>query len=408
MIATLRLPAALLILVSLLPPAYAFEQGSLLVWLDPGRDIRELSRLADAYSKRTGVTVKVAAPEQGRRAFQQREVDNDGPDIYIGQHDDLTDWVLGGIVTAIEPRSAARTALAEPYWPVLTYNGVIYGYPLALEGTLQACNADLVDAPFDSWQAVWQAESSLARRNARPLLFDPSNLYLNYGLMTAQGGYLFGHDETGLINTRDVGLSSPAAITAVSYMQSMIEGGLLPERLTTDDVDKAFTTERAACVITAANALPDYEDAGIDLLVGPYPSLSGSPGHGFSEVTAAFINSATPNKTLSRQFVENLLLSEAGFEALTQALAPAAPLHEAALADWQDDQDWHAQAWSVWQSGEALPSVPAMGLYWMLGGAAIEAILNQQAPLQATLTEAVTQIGELAVIPEPVEAEKVE
>lgn len=405
MIAMLRLPAALLILVAVLTPAYAFEQGSLLVWVDPGRDIRDLTRLAEAYSERTGVTVEVAAAAQGRRAFQQREVDNDGPDIYIGQHQDVTDWALGGIVTAIEPRSAMRTELNEAYWPVLSHNGVIYGYPLAVEGALQACNADLVDAPFDSWQAVWQAESGLARQNARPLLFDPTNLYLNHGLMTAQGGYVFGRDQNGQLNTADVGLSKPAAITALSFMQSMIEGGLLPERLTTEEVDRAFTTERAACVITAANALPDYAEAGIDLVVGPYPSLSAQPGRGFSEVTAAFINSATPNKTLSRQFIENLLLSEAGFEALTQTLAPAAPLHPAALTEWQQDEDWHAQAWSVWQTAEPLPSVPAMGLYWMLGGAAVEAILNQQAPIQATLTEAAAQISQLAVIPEPVEEE---
>lgn len=405
MIATLRLPAALLILVALLTPAYAYEQGSLLVWVDPGRDIDELTRLAEAYSDRTGVTVEVAAPEQGRRAFQQREVDNDGPDIYIGQHQDLTDWVLGGIVNPIEPRSAARNAVNEAYWSVLSHSGVVYGYPLAVEGALQACNADLVDAPFDNWQAVWQAEASLARQNAQPLLFDATNLYLNYGLMTPQGGYVFGHDENGALNTQDVGLRDPAAVTALSFMQSMIEGDLLPGRLTTEDVDAAFTAERTACVLTAANALPDYEAAGVDLVVGPYPSLSGRPGRGFAEVTAAFINSATPNKTLSRQFIENQLLTEAGFEALAQTLAPAAPLHETVLADWQDDEAWHAQAWSVWQDAEPQPSVPAMGLYWMFGSAAVKAILEQQAPIQSTLAEAAAQIAELAVIPEPVEEE---
>ena len=408
MIATLRLPAALLILVSLLTPAYAFEQGSLLVWVDPGRDIDELTRLAEDYSDRTGVTVEVAAPEQGRRAFQQREVDNDGPDIYIGQHQDLTDWVLGGIVQPIEPRSAVRNAVNEAYWPVLTHEGVVYGYPLAVEGALQACNADLVDAPFDPWQSVWQAESELARQNARPLMFDATNLYLSYGLMTPQGGYVFGRDENGALNTQDVGLSAPAAITALSFMQSMIEGDLLPGRQTTEDVDEAFIAERTACVLTAANALPDYEAAGIDLVVGPYPSLSGQPGRGFSEVTAAFINSATPNKTLSRQFIENQLLSEAGFEALTQTLAPAAPLHEAVLAEWQDDEAWHAQAWSVWQTAEPQPSVPAMGLYWMFGSEAMKAILEQQAPIQSTLAEAAAQIAELAVIPVPVEDEEAE
>ncbi|PTY37388.1 hypothetical protein BGP77_12825 [Saccharospirillum sp. MSK14-1] len=408
MIATLRLPAALLLLVALMTPAHAFEQGSLLVWVDPGRDIDELTRLAEAYSERTGVTVEVAAPEQGRRAFQQREVDNDGPDIYIGQHQHLTDWAMGGVVTAIEPRSTLRNAINEPYWSVLTFQDVVYGYPLALEGAVQACNADQVDAPFDTWQAVWQAESSLARQNARPLLFDATNLYLNYGLMSAQGGYVFGRDEAGLLNTQDVGLSAPAAIAAMSFMQSMIEGDLLPARLTTEDVDDAFTADRAACVLTAANALPDYEAAGVDLLVGPYPSLSGQSGRGFGEVTAAFINSATPNKTLSRRFIEDALLSEAGFDALTETLAPAAPLHEAALEQWQEDEDWHARAWTVWQTAELQPSVPAMALYWMFGSAAMEAILEQQAPIQSTLSDAAAQIAELAVIPEPVEEDEEE
>lgn len=405
MIATLRFPAVLL-LAALLSPAYAFEQGSLLVWVDPGRDIRALTRLAESYSERTGVNVEVAAPELGRREFQQREVDNNGPDIYIGHHDDLTDWVLGGIVSAVQPPASARTVVSEPYWPVLSYQGLIYGYPLAVEGVLQACNADRVDAPFDSWQSVWRAEAEMARHNARPLLFDPTNLYLSYGLMSAQGGYVFGRDEAGNINTQDVGLSSPAAITALSFIQSMIEGDLLPRRINTEEVDRAFTSNRAACVLTTANALPDYQQAGVDLVVGPYPSLNGATGRGFAEVTAAFINSATPNKTLSRRFIESALLTDAGFEALTATLAPAAPLQEKALAEWQGDEDWHGDAWLVWQGAEPLPSVPAMALYWMLAGGAVNDILYQQAPIQATLFRTAAQISELAVIPEPeVEAE---
>lgn len=402
MIATLRLAAASLSLVACSAPAFAFELGSLLVWVDPDRDIDDLTRLAETYSNRTGVEVEIAAPAQGRRGFQQREADNDGPDIYIGQHQDLTDWAMGGLLTPIQPRSTVRNLVNEPYWSVLTYDGVAYGYPLAVEGALQVCNVDLVDAPFDSWQSVWQAESGLSRQNARPLLFDASNLYLNYGLMTTQGGYVFGRDENGLLNTQDVGLSAPAAIAALSFIQSMQEGDLLPERLTTEDVDEAFMADRAACVLSAANALPDYQAAGLDLVVGAYPNFNGQAGRGFGEVTAAFINSATPNKTLSRQFIENLLFSDAGFAALTETLAPAAPLQENALARWQDDEVWHAQAWSVWQNAEPLPSVPAMGLYWMFGSAAVKAILEQQAPIQATLAEAAAQISVLAVIPEPV------
>lgn len=400
MIAKLRLPAVL-VATAMTAPAYAFEQGSLLVWVDPGSDIDALTDLAEDYSERTGTSVEVAAPDQGRRAFQQREVDNDGPDIYIGNHDNLTDWAAAGVAAAIEPPAAVRTELNQPYWPVLSDQGRIYGYPVALEGVLQICNADLVDEPFASWQAVWQAEAELARRNARPLLFDATDLYLNYGLITAQGGYVFGRNENGELDTGDSGLTHPGAITALSFMQSMIEGGLLPERITGAEVDEAFIDERAACVLAAADALPLYQDEGLDLTVGPYPSLNNQPGRGFSEVVAAFVNSASPNQRAARRFIENALLSEAGFEALSEALAPAAPLHEAVLARWQDDADWHAQAWPVWQGAEPLPSVPAMGLYWMLGGDAVERILYDRAPIQATLNAAAAQLSELAVIPEP-------
>lgn len=405
MIATVRFVAALLVLALVQLPAFAFEQGSLMVWVEPGHDIRALTRLAENYGERNDIEITVAAPDQARREFQQREVDNDGPDIYIGHHDNLTDWAMGGILTAIQPPNAARNALNEPYWSVLAYQDVIYGYPLAVEGVVQACNADLVDEPFDSWQAMWQSEADMRRHNARPLLFDPTNLYLNYGLMTAQGGYVFGRTETGEIDTTNVGWTHPAAVAALSFMQSMIDGGLLPDRVNGEEVDRAFTTERAACVLTAASALPDYESAGIDLKVGPYPNLNGATGRGFAEVTAAFINGATPNKTLARRFIENALLNDAGFEALTPAVAPAAPLRAAALDDWLSDEDWHADAWQVWQVAEPLPSVPAMGLYWMLGNDAMQAVLYRNEPIQATLVNAAAQLSELAVIPELPEEE---
>ncbi|WP_157954361.1 sugar ABC transporter substrate-binding protein [Saccharospirillum mangrovi] len=405
MTAIVRFIAALLVLALVQTPAHAFEQGSLLVWVDPGHDIRALTRLAEAYGERNDIEITVAAPAQGRRAFQQREVDNDGPDIYIGHHDNLTDWALAGILTPIQPPSAARNALNEPYWSVLTYQETVYGYPLAVEGVVQACNADLVNEPFDSWQSVWQAEGEMRRRNARPLLFDPTNLYLNYGLMTAQGGYVFGRTETGEIDTNNVGWTHPAAVAALSFMQSMIEGGLLPDRINGEETDRAFTSERAACVLAAASDLPVYQDAGIDLVVGPYPGLNGEVGRGFAEVTAAFINGATPNRTLARRFIENALLNDAGFEALTSAVAPAAPLRPAALEDWLSDEDWHAQAWPVWQAAEPLPSVPAMGLYWMLGNDALQAILYRNEPIQATLVNAAAQLSQLAVIPELPEEE---
>lgn len=387
---TLRNAALTLGFATLTATAGAWEEGELLIWAPPGSDTTALERLASAHADQNDLAVTVETPQRGLRRFQQG--DEAGPDLFIGRHDPLSDWAETGRIAPVELPDSVRSTLAADYTAALSHEGQLHAYPLGVSGPLQLCNADLVDSPFDTWQSVWQRASELGREALAPLWFEHGNLYYSYGLLTAQGAYVFGRSEDGAYNPADIGLNQPGAVAALSYLRSMIEEGLLPESMDAERLDRAFREEAVACVITDASAMAAYRETGLDLLAGPYPSLNGEPGRGFSRVTGLFVNAASPNLELARGFAESRLLTAAGFDALADVIAPAAPLHGEVLAERREQDAVLDAAYPVWRAAEPVPAAVAMTRVWIHGGQALSTILSGRGDIQATLDQAVAAL----------------
>jgi maltose-binding protein MalE len=62
-----------------------------------------MRKVAEAFTRDTGVPVVVETTDEGPAKFQQAASAGKGPDIYIYAHDRIGEWVAGGLVRAVQP-----------------------------------------------------------------------------------------------------------------------------------------------------------------------------------------------------------------------------------------------------------------------------------------------------------------
>ena len=128
--------------------AVAWEEGSLQVWINADKGYNGLQAVGDTFEADTGIPVTVETPESVTEKFQQEAAIGQGPDIFIWAHDRFGDWAKSGLIAPVEPGDDVLNALDDAFWGAVKYNGQFFGYPIAIEGPTQICNADIVKKPF--------------------------------------------------------------------------------------------------------------------------------------------------------------------------------------------------------------------------------------------------------------------
>ena len=128
-------------------------------------------------------------------------------------------------------------------------------------------------------------------------------------------------------------------------------------------MEAQFTKGKAACIINGPWGWPNYDQAKVDFSVYKLPKLAGKDSKAFVGVTAMALNSASPNKDLAVQFLEEYLLTDAGLDAVNNDKS----LGVAALNSFQAklDKDPRIAATKVNASnGDPMPAVPEMSKFW--------------------------------------------
>ena len=96
--------------------AMAWDEGSLLVWINADKGYNGLQAVGDKFAEETGVEVKVETPDSVTEKFQQEASIGKGPDIFIWAHDRFGDWAKSGLITPVVPSSAVKKALDDSFW----------------------------------------------------------------------------------------------------------------------------------------------------------------------------------------------------------------------------------------------------------------------------------------------------
>jgi maltose/maltodextrin transport system substrate-binding protein len=355
----------------------------LLVWINGDKGYNGLQKVGDIFEKESGVQVIVQHPEGAPDKFTQASGAGKGPDIFCWPHDRVGEWAKSGLISPIKPNKRVRNDIEESAWKAFTYQNKTWGYPLSIEAIGLVYNKALVKKPPASFEDVVTLDKELMKQGKKAILWDYNNSFFSWPLFAGSGGYIFGRNDKGNLDPKNIGLNTPGAVSAGNFLAAMIKNGQMPKGADYAVMEGMFSRSQVAMMITGPWAWDNAKRSGIDFGVAPIPSIAGKSAKPFVGVLGCMISAPSDNKDIAREFIENHLLRVDSLKIINADIPLGTPANKAFYAELASDPNIRATMENA-RRGEAIPNIPEMQRFFTAMDAALEAITNgRQAPKDA-------------------------
>jgi arabinogalactan oligomer/maltooligosaccharide transport system substrate-binding protein len=294
----------------------------------------------------------------------------DAPDVIAAEHDSTGELVDAKLVRSITLGKERVPLFAKNVLNGFRYNSRIYGVPVQFENLAMVTNVSLVAKQPANFKRVVTVASKLVKSGKASAGIavgqsDSGNAYNMYPFFSGLGGYAFGLDSKGNINTSDVGIASPALVANAGQIKNWNDTKVIDSSLTTQAAKDAFIAGKAPFWITgpwdlnAIVALPfGYRITSVPSMVN---GKSTSPLLGMKGFMVTIYAQAHQMKKAADAFVVEGL-SRAGVQA---AFANAARRMPANIKAGSGVDDARLKAFgAAGAAGVAIPNVPAMQNVW--------------------------------------------
>lgn len=319
-----------------------------------------------------------------------------GPDVLVIPNDQLGGAVVQGLLTPLNLDKEKVDAFTPASINAFRLDNTLYGVPKAVETLVLIYNKDLIDKPLQSLPEWLDYSKKQREQNKYGLLAKFDQIYYSWGAIGPMGGYLFGKNDKGGYNPKDIGLNKPGAVEAVSFLKKFYSEGVFPSGILGDNglnaIDSLFTEKKAAAVINGPWAFQPYEAAGINYGVVPLPNLpDGKPMSSFLGVKGYVVSTWSKDKQLAQQFIE--FINQPQYVKTRYIATREIPAQKAMIDDPAIKNDEKASAVAVQAArATAMPGIPEMGEVWGPANAALELSLTGKQEPQAALDAATKQI----------------
>ncbi|NLK85401.1 MAG: maltose/maltodextrin ABC transporter substrate-binding protein MalE [Aeromonadales bacterium] len=340
----------------------AIEKDQLTIWVNGDKGYNGIAKVGEKFTADTGIKVTVAHPDQVEVKFQQTAATQNGPDIIMWAHDRFGEWAKAGLIAPVTITDEEKAKFAKVGWDAMTVDGKVVGYPVAIEAVSLLCNNKFVKGQPENFEDLMKLGDNLKKDGIKPIVWAYATPYFSYPLVAAQGGYAFKKVDGGY-DVKDTGVNNAGAIAGLQFISDLITKGYMDKGADYGVMEAQFTKGKAACIINGPWGWPNYDQAKVDFSVYKLPKLGGQPAKAFVGVTGMALNSASPNKELAKEFLENYLLTDEGLEAVNNDKA----LGVAALNSFQQKLDKDPRIAVTKENavnGEPMPSVPEMSKFW--------------------------------------------
>jgi maltose/maltodextrin transport system substrate-binding protein len=314
-----------------------------------------------------------------------------GPDVWIWPHDRLGSWSSAGLISAVTPSAATRAAIDDLAWSAWQLKGRTWGFPLGMETVALLYNKALVPAPPASWDDVLVIDRRLAAQGKHAIRWWMTEVYYSWGLIAAGGGYAFARRADGSYDGHDTGIATPGAAKGVGVMLDLVRRGMLPRTVTYADAEAAINEGQVAMTFNGPWAWGNLRKSGIDFGVAPYPRIGSHPGGSFVGVLGAMISSASRQRELAHEFIEDYLLSLPSLRAIDADVPLGVPANKALYTERAADP-LIAGSMAAVRAGSLMPSNPEMTRFWTAMQAALQNIMQGREDVAGGLARAATRI----------------
>lgn len=284
-----------------------------------------------------------------------------GPDLFAAPHDKLGELVSGGHVLPTANVENITTKVLGATSTALTYENVMYGYPVSAETYALFYNKDLIkeeDVPT-TWDGVVSFSETFNAANSGKygFIMDVGNGYYSIIFTTSDDNRLFGPAGT---DTTATNINSEASIKGMEFFKGLRKILDIPSAdLTTSICDAAFASGNAAMFITGLWNVSNFESQGVNFGVTALPSLpgNGTPVASFSGTRAMFTSAYSEHPEEAALFAEFLLSEE--MQKLRFELTGSLPSIDIAV-----DSPYIPGFLKQLDYAFPMPSIPQMGAFW--------------------------------------------
>jgi maltose/maltodextrin transport system substrate-binding protein len=359
----------------------------LLVWINGDKGYNGLQKVGDAFTRESGVQVVVQHPEGAPDKFGAAAAAGKGPDIFCWPHDRTGEWARSGLIVPIKPPPRVQREIEASAWQAFTYKGQVWGYPLSIESIGLIYNRALVPTPpatFDGVIAIDRRLKAASGGRTSAILWDYNKSFFSWPLLAGAGGYVFGRNAQGELDSKTVGVNTAGALKGAEMLDRLIQGGTMPKGARYAEMEAGFARGQVAMMISGPWSWDNAKKSGIDFGVAPVPAVvAGQPSKTFVGVLGCMVSAPSKLKDIAREFIENHLLKVDSLKIISADVPLGTPANKAYFQELSGDPHIVATMANA-QRGEPIPNIPEMGRFFPAMDAALEAISNgRQAPKDA-------------------------
>ncbi|SMB93113.1 maltose ABC transporter substrate-binding protein [Deinococcus hopiensis] len=341
--------------------------ATLTVWTHFGTtELAWLKGQAAAYEKKSGnkVTVVSVPFDQIPDKLIQSAPKGQGPDLVVTlPQDRLGQLAAAGVIEPMDKYVTSKSDLDKTALSAMTYQGKLFGIPMFAEAVGLVYNKKLVPNAPTTWSAFLSAAQKNSGNGTFGFLADLGNAYMNYGVVSAYGGYVF-KNNGGTLNVKDVGLANAGADKASAFLNDLrYKYNLVPEGVNGDAARSAFIEGRLAMFLTGPWDMGDIKKAGIDYGIVPFPTPPGATGKWspFVGVQGTMLSAYSKNKAAAAAFAKQISSSDAQVE--FNKAGGRIPVSLSARTKLKKDPVVAGFGKTI-SMGTPMPNVPQMGAVW--------------------------------------------
>jgi maltose/maltodextrin transport system substrate-binding protein len=369
----------------------AIQEGQLTIWINGDKGYDGLAKVGKKFEEDTGIKVTVAHPDGLQDKFPQTAATGDGPDIVFWAHDRFGGYAEAGLLAEIHPSKAIKDGMVKFAWEAVSYKGKYIGYPVAIEALSLIYNKDLMPIPPQNWEEMEALNVKLKKQGKSAIMWNLKEPYFTWPLMAADGGYAFKYTPGSGYDVKDAGVNKSGVKSSMEFVTGLIKKGVISPDMDYSVSEAEFNKGNTAMTINGPWAWGNIEKSGINYGVTVLPKFNGKTSKPFVGVLSAGISTASPNKDLAVEFLENYLLTDDGL-AMVNNDKPlgAVPLKtfQATLA--ADSRI--AATMNNAMNGEVMPNIPQMNAFWSSVKNAIINIVDGRQTVDAGLADAEKQM----------------
>ena len=345
------------------------SENELTVYVDNGYKAY-MEEAAKAFEKESGtkVTIKTGDALGGLDKLSLDNQSGKAPDVMMAPYDRVGGLGNDGQLAEVTLNKDSKTDKTTE--SLVTNGGKVYGAPAVIETLVLYYNKDLMqEAPKTFGELEELAKDSKydfageAGKNTA-FLADWTNFYYAYGLLSGNGGYVFGKDGT---DPKDIGLNNQGAIDGIEYAKTWYAKwpkGLQDTQGAANFIQTQFQEGKTAAIIDGPWKAASLKEAKVNYGVATIPTLPNGKAYSAFGGGKAWVIPAGANHPEAAQKFVNFLTSTDQQKALYDKTNEVPANTEAREYAVGKNDELTAAVVKQFENAQPMPNISEMSTVW--------------------------------------------